>query len=424
VYKYVARFKQAPTKKILKGFAAEYASTKATIDRYSDALLLLDELPQVEPREFDFYLHKAENCAIGRAIFDAAEELKSEFERADELDFRAVQKKLVNQLIFAARDESGISRGFIHDRARQRWSAYADRSKGIEDGTAVPFGIKSVDDLSGGMRKSYLALVYSRTGGGKTRFAINVAYNNALAKRNVVYLSLEMNMDFLATCFDARMALVDSQAIMQGKLKEQERRRFKQALQKQVMDKLGIWIVDIPSNATPLIIMRELDLYRAATGLVPDLVCLDYSNLCLPIGKYDKGHEKYDVLFKEFHEIARRENVALLTLTAEKRTATEVSKMSKKADKEDLEGVENIALSNSIAYHCEFVMRLRSNKFDRLQNRIWGIIDKHRYGRNGDEIPMVALMEYSYIGDRDLPDRSPATKSSHGYGVGGAGSKR
>lgn len=399
---YVEKYKQPPTQEVLALFCNELVSNNASLEKYSDALLLMDDLPEARSTEFDFCYDKAQNYLMGRRIFDIAEELKRQFEHKDELDFKVMRQEMVNKLLSVSDSGDTTKRGFVFQNAKTRWSKFRELSSGITDADLVPFGINALDEKIGGMRRSFITLLYSRTSGGKTRTAVNIAYNAAINGYNVVFFSLEMAFDLLASCIDSRIAFVDSKKILFGKLDKEDREKYRQALIKQFREKLNIWVVDIPMGMRSIQIMNELEMYKAATGLIPDLVVVDYANLVEPMKKYKDRSEKYDVLFQEFHEIARYQKIALLTATQESREASKAFKQQLKR-KEELEGVENIGLSNFIAPHCEIVIRLRQTKNDKLQNRLWAVVDKDRYGERDIEIPLFALWDRTYVGDRRVP---------------------
>jgi hypothetical protein len=153
-------------------------------------------------------------------------------------------------------------------------------------------------------------------------------------------------------------------------------------------------------GAKSSMILEEIELYRAANGVNPDLVIIDYANIMEPMKRYNGRSEKYDFLFKEYHEIAKYCNVALLTATQESRDASKADIEAKKKKQEVEQGVHNIGLSNYMAPHCENVIRLKQDSKDLLQNRLWGVIDKNRYGTQGQEIPLMAIWSKNYVGDR------------------------
>ena len=404
---YIAKYRQPPTRESLVLFCNELVSNNASLERYSDAMLLMEDLPEVEDKEFDFCYDKATNYLVGRHIFDVAEDLKTQFEQHDELDFKSVRRNMVNKLITIPGDDDRISRGFIYQRAGKRWKRFKSVASGVRDENLVPFGIEALDSRIGGMRRTFVTLLYSETSGGKSRTAINIAYNAALAGYNVVFFTLEMEFDLLASCVDSRMAWVDSKKIIFGGLDKTDRESYKKALIKQFQEKLNMWIVDIPSNMTSIQIAGELETYRAATGLIPDLVVVDYANLVHPVARYRDRSEQYDVLFREFHEIARSQKIALLTMTMESRDATKAFKDVLRKKKQT-SGTENIGLSNFIAPHCEIVIHLQQSEHDRLQNRLFAIVEKDRYGDKNLEIQLFVLWDKTYVGDRKV------TIPSHG----------
>ena len=152
-------------------------------------------------------------------------------------------------------------------------------------------------------------------------------------------------------------------------------------------------------------ILEEIELYRATNGINPDLVIIDYANIMEPDRKYGNRSEKYDYLFQEYHSIARFMNVAILTATQESRDASkaDIEKKKKKQDTGDTEGLHNIGLSNFMAPHCETVMRLKQDSYDKMQNRLWIIVDKNRYGSAGRKISLFAKWDKTYVGDRTIP---------------------
>jgi len=399
IKKYVKRYKSPPSKNALKRFSSKVVkpSIKEAED-IVDALNVLDKLPKVVQTDAEFEFEQAENYRTGRVLLDVVEHIKNKFEEGD-TDYIDMRKKMISELLAFGNGNDAIVRGKIYDRIKERFEEYESAERG-DVGSIIPFGIKPFDDNLGGMHKSFVTLIYSKTGGGKTRTAVNVAYNAAIAGYNVMYFSLEMAFNLLASCFDSRMAWVDGDKIIFGKLDKINKRRYAHALKKQLKEKLNVWIVDIAMGASSSMILEEIEVYRAANGVNPDLVVIDYANLMEPMKRYNGRSEKYDFLFKEYHEIAKYCNVAILTATQESRDASKADIDAKYKKQEVEQGVHNIGLSNFMAPHCESVVRLKQDSKDLLQNRLWSIIDKNRYGTHGKEIPLMAIWEKNYVGDR------------------------
>jgi replicative DNA helicase len=399
IKKYVKKYKSPPSKSALKRFASKI--TKQNIEAAEeivDALEVLRKLPKVRKTDAEFEFEQAENYRVGRALVDVVENMQQKFEEGD-TDYINMRKKIISELLESGSSSDTVTRGKIYDKVKERFEEYEAAERG-DIGDIIPFGIKPLDEKLGGMRKSFVTLMYSKTGGGKTRTSVNVAYNAAVAGYNVMYFSLEMSFNLLASCFDSRMAWVDGNEIVFGKLARKNKRKYAHALKKQLKEKLNVWIVDIAMGAKSSTILEEIELYRAANGVNPDLVIVDYANIMEPMKRYNGRSEKYDFLFKEFHEIAKYCNVALLTATQESRDASKADIEAKKKKQEVEQGVHNIGLSNYMAPHCENVIRLKQDSKDLLQNRLWGIIDKNRYGTHGQEIPLMAIWAKNYVGDR------------------------
>ena len=399
IKKYVTKYKSPPSKSALKRFASNI--TKQDVDKAEEAveaLTVIVKLPKVKKSDAEFEFEQAENYRTGRALVDVAENMQKKFEEGD-TDYINIRKQVISELLEAGASDDTVVRGKIYNKIKDRFIEYEAAERG-EIGDIIPFGIKPLDDKLGGMRKTFTTLMYSKTGGGKTRTAVNIAYNAAVAGYNVMYFSLEMSFNLLASCFDSRMAWVDGNEIIFGKLARKNKRKYARALKKQLKEKLNIWIVDVAMGAKSSMILEEIELYRAANGVNPDLVVIDYANIMEPNKRYNGRSEKYDFLFKEYHEIAKYCNVAILTATQESRDASKADIDAKKKKQEVEQGVHNIGLSNFMAPHCETVIRLKQDSKDLLQNRLWGIIDKNRYGSSGQEIPLMAIWEKNYVGDR------------------------
>jgi replicative DNA helicase len=399
IKKYVKKYKSPPSKSAIKRYASKLV--KNDIDAAEEvvtALSCLQKLPKVQKSDAGFEFEQAENYRTGRALLDVVDAMQQKFEQGD-TDYIKMRKTIIADLLETGSNDSNVVRGKIFDKAKERFKEYEAAERG-DVGDVIPFGIKPLDEKLGGMKKTSVTLMYSKTGGGKTRTAVNVAYNAAVAGYNVMYFSLEMGFNLLASCFDSRMAWVDGNEIVFGKLNKKNKKRYFKALKKQLKEKLNVWIVDVSMGAVSSMVLEEIELYKAANGVSPDLVVIDYANLMEPTKRYNGRSEKYDFLFKEYHEIAKYCNVAILTATQESRDASKADIEAKKKKQEVEQGVHNIGLSNYMAPHCESVIRLKQDSKDLLQNRLWGIIDKNRYGTQGQEIPLMAIWSKNYVGDR------------------------
>lgn len=387
---YIKKYQQPPTKKVLYEYTKD-TERHSNVDEIGSAMSLMATLPKPRKDEFEYLLDRGKDLLLTRNLYDVADHIKNALESDGEL--KKTHRKVLTSLLRADETRTANRMGFLHETAQERWNTFV-RQDHKDD--IIRFGMDPLDEALGGMRKTFTTLIYSKTGGGKTRTAVNVAINAARQGKNVIYFSLEMATELIGAVFDSRLAWLDSSKIIFSKLSQQEKRKYRIMLKKQVQKKLGVYVVDIPSNATTSDLYEAVETYRAVTGLEPDLAILDYANLLEPLRSYAGRSEKYDVLFKELHEFARAQRVALLTATQEKRQSND-----NKKDKDPYEpDIENIGLSNYMAVHCETVLRLVQTEEDKLQNSLWIVVDKSRYSAVGTKISLIALWSHSYVGDR------------------------
>jgi replicative DNA helicase len=403
IKKYVKKYKLPPTKDTFKNFIDSKIEDAVDVEDLPKLLELFLDLPKSKKEEFKYYMEKAEQYLIGRDLADLNDAIAETFEER-EVDFKNVKKDVIKKL-FSTKGGDEVQRGFIYEDVRERGMQYKEMEKGISK-DIIKFGMSALDNAVGGMRKTFLTLVYGRTGVGKTRFALNVADNVEKAGKLPMYVTVEMDKMLISSLIDARRGALDSEKIIFGKLDKEERRRYIETLKKIRDEEPKLWIASIPRNASSTKVFEELERYEGINGTFPDLVVIDYANLLEPEQRYVGGRsEKFDNLLKEFHEGARYYKVGILTMMQESRTAStkDIKNGSKKAqDKEEDGGVTNIGLSNFAAIHCETVIRLKQNEKDKLKRQMWGYIDKSRYTKSGDKVCLYTALDINLIGDREL----------------------
>lgn len=100
----------------------------------------------------------------------------------------------------------------------------ADKYKGYST------GFSDLDNIMTGLNKSDLILIGARPAMGKTSFALNIARNvSAIAKKKVLFFSLEMSKEQLAQRVLATEARVQSSKMRNGKITEDEWERLVKA---------------------------------------------------------------------------------------------------------------------------------------------------------------------------------------------------
>lgn len=397
---YVKKYKSAPTIDSLLHFANTKINESSNVELL-EALEILTNLPQVDQQEASYCFDKILDYKIGRDIYDFNNYLANEFVNAD-VDFKLLRKELIKKLLDMDVNEEHIQRGYVFSKENiiKNLSQYRERQSG-NDPDWIGFGIPSLDDATGGMRKCFVTLAYSKSGGGKSIFAINVAYNAMMAGHSVVYFSIEMPHNLISTKFFSRRCLLDSKKIIRANLSDAEFDQYKQKLANHIKDSKNkdLYVVDVPA-ANMLRVRSELERYRNTYGIYPSLVILDYANILAPTDNSNDRSVQLDHLFKELHEFAKYYNCGILTMLQESRKSMLDSISNSKNKTTEVEGLHNIGASHFAATHCENVIHLKQTETEARLNKIIAVIDKSRYGGStGKKLFLHCMFDLTYIGD-------------------------
>ncbi|MBQ9441743.1 MAG: replicative DNA helicase, partial [Selenomonadaceae bacterium] len=130
----------------------------------------------------------------------------------------------------------------------------------------VPGGFSDLDKITNGFQKSDLILLAARPSMGKTAFALNVAVNAALAKKNVAIFSLEMSKEQIGHRLLSSHSQIDSWKLTSGKVNEEELKKLSESVRKLseanifIDDTAGISIMELRSKARRLKASKGLDI--------------------------------------------------------------------------------------------------------------------------------------------------------------------
>ena len=184
----------------------------------------------------------------------------------------------------------------------------------------VTTGFKLMDKSLGGLHNSDLMVVAGRPSMGKTAFATNIAFNAAKAKLNgqsegtgVVFFSLEMSAEQLATRILASESGVSSDAIRRGEIPKDSFDKFVSISHE--LEKLDLFIDDTPNITLNQIRNRARKLKRQKDI---GLIVIDYLQLIETSGS-KRGPEnrvqEISEITRTLKGIAKELNVPVLALS-------------------------------------------------------------------------------------------------------------
>ena len=288
--------------------------------------------------------------------------------------------------------------------------------------SGISTGIKDLDKSLGGFHPSDLLIVAGRPGMGKTAFALNLAVNVAnevlthhgpeKLQGPVLFCSLEMSADQLASRILSFEAEVNGNKIRNGSINEEEFNRLVE-FQRALKD-LPIFIDDTPDITVPMIRARARRLKRQSGGL--SLIVIDYVQLL-----NSPGGRKSDNRVQEISEITRGLKILAKELDVPVIALSQLSRLVEQRDDKRPQ-LADLRESGSIEQDADCVMFVYresyyhnktrpidadvtsqeyiawQKKAERIENMAEILIAKQRHGPTGD-VKVSFVGEYFKFGD-------------------------
>lgn len=317
-----------------------------------------------------FYVEELRNLTTNRDLFSIFENLRTglQDEKISSQDLlKATSERVSKTILDNIQDE--ITRTSITGDVDERWREYEDKELHPEKYLGIPFGFPSIDNATGGIFSSHVGMIFGRTGSGKTRMLFSIACNAAQRGKTVMFFTIEMAARMVQHMWESRVLGTNPELIRQGinitynkiaraQLRGQEKEEYKRFLEHSKNNPIPFYIYDYPRGCTPSAIEAELLTFIRIHGKKPDLILADYANIMKPDGVYEKTYEKFDILFNELKQIARVHNLPIVTAMQQNRESL----------KSKHTGTEHIGLSDRAADHCDFILNLRQDEEDPLQD--------------------------------------------------------
>ncbi len=274
---------------------------------------------------------------------------------------------------------------------------YAEKAyKKSDEVVGLKTGLNDLDKKIGGLHKSDLIIIAGRPSMGKTAFATNIASNisNQLEsinkKKNVLFFSLEMSSEQLATRLLGELAELSSENIRTGNLSKND---FTKILtSSEDLKKLSLYIDDSPALSISSIRTRARRLKRKF-GL--DLIILDYLQLVNGDSKKSNDNRVQEIsdITRGLKAIAKEFDIPVIALSQLSRKVEDrEEKRPQLADLRESGAIEQDADLVVFLYREEYYLarteppegtekhELWTSKMEKVHNIAEAIIAKHRHG--------------------------------------------
>ncbi len=329
----------------------------------------------------------------------------------------------IEENLFNLSNDGDIQRGpksfedILSDAIDHAEKAY----KKSDEVVGIKSGLSDFDKKIGGLHKSDLIIIAGRPSMGKTAFATNIAYNISKEKKanqddtikNVLFFSLEMSSDQLATRIMSEISKISSESIRTGNLSKNDFNKIIAASDN--LKKLSLYIDDSPALTISSIRTRARRLKRK-TGL--DLIVIDYLQLISSESRNlnDNRVKEISDITRGLKAIAKDLNIPVVALSQLSRKVEDrEDKRPQLADLRESGSIEQDADLVVFLYREEYYLARTepqegtekhaawTNKMDEVHNVAEVIIAKHRHG----PISKVKLhFNASYTKFSDLADSS------------------
>ena len=195
---------------------------------------------------------------------------------------------------------------------------YAEKAyKKSDEVVGLKTGLNDFDKKIGGLHKSDLIIIAGRPSMGKTAFATNIASNICNKKinnkkTNVLFFSLEMSSEQLATRVLSEISQISSEGIRTGNLSKTDFEKIIKASEK--LKELSLFIDDSPALTISSIRTRSRRLKRKH-GL--DLIIIDYLQLISGESKNlnDNRVKEISDITRGLKAIAKELNIPVVALS-------------------------------------------------------------------------------------------------------------
>ncbi|MCM3741500.1 replicative DNA helicase [Oceanobacillus luteolus] len=258
-------------------------------------------------------------------------------------------------------------------------------------------GIRSLDELTGGMQRGDLIIVAARPSVGKTAFALNLAAGHCMHGGSALLFSLEMGRRQLLK------RMISAQALVNGGKWRDIHNRFSPEDYQQAMRAIGElsnWQLEIiDSKRTIAQIRAEIRKHQLDAVNKNQLVLIDYLQLITPTTlRKERRDLEIGEITRELKLLAMELEIPIVLLSQLSRSVeTRQDKRPLMSDLRESGNIEQDADVIALLYRDDYY-----NKDSKKKNVLEVIISKHRNGPTG-VVEMEFLREYGRV--RELRQR-------------------
>lgn len=202
--------------------------------------------------------------------------------------------------------------GDIRDDMEKIWKEYLKKESTPEEESGIKYGIKEVDEFTGGLHPGELALFAGFTGSGKSQLVTSLAWSTMLAGKNVLMFTTETTREEMEIRVIARHSRLpqfksprglDSHEITNATLSPNDKDVFREVLKDfRERDTGRLFMVQMPSDGRADYVVSKSYQYNRKDPI--SLIIVDSINLLRTSGKPENKRVMLEDLLQDFKRLA------------------------------------------------------------------------------------------------------------------------
>lgn len=344
-----------------------------------------DRVPDVP--KVEWLVKKTEDWCQEKAIVNAVYKAVNVIGGDDKKTPQSALPELLRDAISTSFDKS-VGHDYI-ENVEERWEFYNRKEE------KIPSGLEHFDYiLKGGFPSKTLGVIMAGTGVGKSLFMCSMTSSLLESGHNVLYITLEMAEEKIAQRIDQNLLNLSAEDL-DAIGKDSFLKRFGNLKMK---TRGRLVVKEYPTKSAHAghfrALLKELEIKK---DFFPDLVCVDYLNICtaMGVGKNSNSYEQVKATAEELRALAMEYNVPVLTATQTNRQGYS------DAD------VEITAVSESfgLPMTADYFFAMTSNDKLRDEGMVRFTQLKNRYGDPADRRNWLLNVDYAKMKITDLTEQ-------------------
>ena len=353
---------------------------------YNEIEKFLDK--HIEPiSKVEFLVNKTEQWCQERAIVNAVYQAVNIIGGDDKKMPMTALPDILSKAIGTSFDKS-VGHDFMND-IENRWDFYHRK----ED--KIPSGLEHFDYiLRGGFPSKTLGVLMAGTGVGKSLFMCSLSANLIESGHNVLYITMEMAEEKIAQRIDQNLLNLTAEEL-DVIAKDSFIKRFDNVKMK---TKGNLIVKEYPTKSAHSghfkALLKEL---KQKKDFVPDLICIDYLNIC-GSATAPKGANSYTEVkstAEELRGMAMEFEVPILTATQTNRTGYSDADMD----------VTSVSESFGLPMTADYMFGISTNDKLRDEGMVRFTQLKNRFGDPSDRRNWLLGVDYAKMRVQDISEQ-------------------